>query len=248
MNVLITRPERDTSELKARIEALGAAVLTASLIEIEFLPVDQTEIGRASGLIVTSRNALRAIAASEAFERARTVELFAVGPATAAMARSLGFTNVVEGPGTAEKLAASIAERLKGQRGEGARLVQLAGDHVAFEMAEALSRHGLSVAKIVAYRAVAAETLPDEVSAAVKRGAIDAVVLLSPRTAETWAKLVAQLPSEIDLTRIKHLCLSAKVAAALPAPLSSAALIAQSPEIGEIITLLYRLAGDNKNR
>lgn len=245
MKVLITRPERDAADLKSRIEALGASVILAPLLRIEHRALDHADLDGASALIVTSRNALRSLAASPILETARRLEIFAVGAATAAMARDLGFEKIVEGPGTGAGLAAEITKRPPTASGP---LVHLAGDHLAFDMAASLAPPGIAVKVIRAYQTVAAETLPAEAAVALADDTLDAVILMSPLTAKTWAKLASDLKSAADLARISHVCLSAKVASALPPPLSAGALVAKTPQIDEIVTLLYRLAGNTKNR
>lgn len=245
MKVLITRPERDAADLKSRIEALGASVILAPLLRVEHVPINPAELDGATGIIATSRNALRSLAASPILDTARHLELFAVGAATAAMARDLDFEKIVEGPGTGAGLAAEIIRRPQTASGP---LLHLAGDHLAFDMAASLAPHGIAVKVVRAYQTVAAKTLPAEAVSALANNALDAVILMSPLTASTWATLATAVTDASNLARIAHICLSAKVASALPPPLSPAALIANTPQIDEIVTLLYRLAGHTKNR
>ncbi len=70
------------------------------------------DLDAAQALIVTSRNALRALSAHRHLDKARKLPLFAVGEATAAAARELGFAEVTPGPGTGAGLAG--ADRIQG--------------------------------------------------------------------------------------------------------------------------------------
>ena len=108
MHVLITRPERDAADLKSRIEALGCTVTLAPLLEIELGDVAADAFTGASGMIATSRNGLRALAKSPALHAAKKLPVFVVGPATAQLARDLGFQTVIEGEGTAAGLVPLI--------------------------------------------------------------------------------------------------------------------------------------------
>ncbi len=97
------------------------------------------ELGGAQGLIVTSRNALRALAAHRELDQALKLPLFAVGDATARAARELGFARVTAGPGTGVALAELISSELNPDRGP---LVHLAGETLAFDLKSALERQG----------------------------------------------------------------------------------------------------------
>ena len=108
MRVLITRPEPDAAYEAELIAARGHQPVLAPLLEIEFCKAALPLAG-AYGLIVTSRNALRALAAHPDRVAASRLPLYAVGEATAEAAWELGFAEVTAGPGTAEGLAALIA-------------------------------------------------------------------------------------------------------------------------------------------
>ena len=92
MHVLITRPEPDAAALRAQLEALGHQVTVEPLLKIEHLPIASDVLAGIAGLIVTSRNGLRALAASAAINAARELPLIAVGPGTAQLARELGLS------------------------------------------------------------------------------------------------------------------------------------------------------------
>ena len=111
MHVLITRPEPDAAALRAQLEALGHQVTVEPLLKIEHLPIASDVLDGIAGLIVTSRNGLRALAASAAFNAARELPLIAVGPGTAQLARELGFAHVVEGSGTGDATSCPSSSR-----------------------------------------------------------------------------------------------------------------------------------------
>ena len=98
MRLLVTRPEEDAVAFKAHLVALGHQVTIEPLLTISTADADPIELEGAPAIIATSRNGLRALAGSEQLDAAKLLPLFAVGPGTAAVARSLGFTAIVEGP------------------------------------------------------------------------------------------------------------------------------------------------------
>jgi uroporphyrinogen-III synthase len=240
MHVLITRPERDSGDLKSRIETLGCKVTVAPLIEIAINVIAASELDGSSGLIATSRNGLRAIALSPSLEAARSLPLFAVGPATAALARELGFREVIVGAGTAADLVPLIKDHAGTQRGT---LAHLAGDHLTFDLGTALAAIGLGYQRINAYRSVAAKTLDEHIARLLANHKLDAVILMSPRTASVWANLVRALSETPDLSKVTHICISNAVAKALQSLAPTKIEVSGAPASDEIVALVYRLAG-----
>lgn len=243
MHVLITRPERDAADLKSRIEALGCTVTLAPLLEIDLGDIRAGAFDGASGIVATSRNGLRALVQSPALQAAKDLPVFVVGPATARLAREIGFQTVIEGQGTAADLVPVIVAHCGG----GIKtLAHLAGDHLAFDLARALGDHGISLVSVPAYRSVAAKTLKQPALDLIAAGAIDAVILMSPRSARTWQNLTQALPGPSALTAITHICLSQAVAEGLQPSGRFTTEIAALPTIDEIVALVYRLAGNAK--
>ncbi|MEQ1653667.1 MAG: uroporphyrinogen-III synthase [Hyphomicrobium sp.] len=247
MHVLITRPERDAADLRSRIEALGCRVTVAPLLSIELGPIDVAALAGATGIVATSRNGLRALAQSAALPAATRLPIFVVGPATAALARDLGFSTVFEGGGNAEGLVPCILEC---KAALGGPLVHLAGDHLAFDLGSALDGHGIILKAIAAYRSVAAKTLDASVSNLLATGRLDAVILMSPRSARTWSTLIDALPVKTDVSKVTHICLSPAVAQALGSMRQTTDAIpteiANQPNSEEIVALVYRLAAETK--
>lgn len=257
MHVLITRPKADAQDLKQRIEALGCTVSIAPLIEIEYLPIAADALVNAVGIIATSRNALAALENSEAVGIARKLPLYAVGNATAQVARQLGFENVITGAGTAADLVPHIVAHNRLKSGA---LIHLAGDHLAFDLKSALSKENIQLQQITVYRSIAAPSLPSKVVEGLASGAIDAVILMSPRTAQTWCELITKMPRPVNTAGLTYICLSEAVANALTTALhesgdgtydkdrirNSKVKIAQCPDLNSLLAIVQSLAGDTK--
>jgi uroporphyrinogen-III synthase len=241
MHVLITRPEGDAEILKSQIEALGYRATLAPLVSILPNAIPASAIEGASVLVATSRNALKALAQSPAFDLARTLPIHVVGPGTAATARQIGFADVFEGAGMAADLATALSAKARTNE----RIVYLAGDVLTFDLEAALRDAKVNVLSVPAYRTVAAKSLSPNVAEALERGEIDAVILMSPRTAQTWARLAGGLKVE-GLSGIAHLCLSEAVAKALLSRLAAEnVIVAARPNLEEMLALLKRLAANS---
>lgn len=240
MHVLITRPEGDGETLKERIEQLGCRATLAPLVNIVFETIPLSALRGATALIATSRNALRALAASPALHAAVALPLYTVGPGTTAIARELGFNDVREGPGTGAELVPMLTAD---GRTKGGSFVHLAGNVLAFDLKTALAGQGINIKTVPAYRTVAVENLSPAVTEALRNRDIDAVILMSPKTTEAWLRLAAEVLVPAALSGMNHLCLSEAVAKALKAQLAAGNIyVAARPNLEEMLALVKRLA------
>ena len=239
MHVLITRPEPDAAELRAQLDALGHEVTVEPLLRIERLPIAAATLDGVAAVIVTSRNGLRALAESAAFEGARALPIIAVGPGTAQLAREFGFAHVIEGPGTARDLVPLIVETSSTRPGP---LAHVRGEDVAFDLHGALRAHGLKVREVVAYRAVPASGLEPRTAALLGAGAIDAVILMSPRTGAIFARLMTVGGLREVAGKLVFLCLSPAVAASIE-PLGPRRVeVSESPNSAAMLATVTRVA------
>ena len=239
MHLLITRPELDADAFRARLEALGHQVTSEPLLTIEHLPIATDALGDAAGLVVTSRNGLRALAASPAIAAAQKLPIVAVGPGTAALARELGFTRITEGGGTAAELVPVIADMSRKVNGT---LTHVRGEQVAVDLKTALRVRGVELREIVAYRAVPAAALRPRTRELLASGDIDAVILMSPRTGAIFARLIAVAGLREAAQKLVLLCLSPAVAASVE-PLAPARVeLPDRPNSAALLSAVTRVA------
>lgn len=234
MRVLVTRPEFDATREAEVLIARGHEPVLAPLLEIEFLPGVELGLDGAQALIITSRNALRALAAHAELEQALRLPLFAVGEATARAARTLGFTEVTIGPGTGAGLLPLIRRELHPEKGA---LVHVAAELVAFDLKPVLEEEGFTFRRPVLYRSHPAEALPAEVVAGLTSGEISAVILLSPRTAKTFAALAERHGLVTQANGLVCYCLSQAVAEAVT-PLGLEVRVPAHPREEDVLALL----------
>ncbi len=239
MHLLVTRPESETAAFRAQLEALGHTVTADPLLRIEYLPIATDALEGSGGLIATSRNGLRAIAASPAIDTARRLPLIAVGTGTAQLAADLGFTEVITGPGTGAELVPLIVEKC---RDRSAPMTHIRGESVAFDLKTALQERDIPLRELVAYRGASADALAPETRDLLLAGKIDAVILMSPRTAGIFAQLATEAGLREEARRLAFLCLSPAVAAATE-PLSPTRVeIAKSPNLEGMLSAVTRVA------
>ena len=103
MHLLVTRSALDAVSLEATLAAMGHTTSTSPLIEVERLPVE-LELTGVQGLIATSRNGLRVLT-DDAIQKASTLPLFVVGPATGGAGARAGLSNRHRGTGRGARSA-----------------------------------------------------------------------------------------------------------------------------------------------
>lgn len=234
MRLLVTRPEPDATRQAETLAARGHEPVVAPLLLIEPAKDMTLDLDRAQALIVTSRNALRALSSHPDLAASLRLPLFAVGEATAKAATELGFAKVTAGPGTGEELSRLISDTLDPKTGA---LVHLAGETVAFDLKSELQARGFTIRQPVLYRTVPATRLPESVLSLLRAGKLDGVVLMSPRTAAIFAALVMRHDAVTQASRLDCYCLSAAVAQPVE-PLKARAIVAARPREEDILALI----------
>lgn len=238
MRVLVTRPREDAAGLVAALEARGHAVLLEPLLTI--VPRDDIDWPqgheRAQALLATSANGVRAFARLDA---RRALPVCAVGDASAAAARDLGFEAVTSAAGNVDDLAALVRRRLDPAAGP---LLHPAAGRLAGDLQGALAGAGFTVLRAVLYDAVPSAALSAECRRALNDGLIDAVTLFSPRTAASFVSLVAAAGLAGACGRVAAVCLSPAVAEALSGLEWRRIAVAERPDQAALLAVLDAVA------
>ena len=232
MRVVLTRPQDDSERTAAVLQAKGHDVLIAPLLRVE--PIDATLTTAWGGIVITSANAVAAIASSAACDALIKLPLYAVGARTADAARATGFTDIVTAGGDVRDLMRNIVERRADDKGP---LLYLAGEDRSGDLIGDLAVHGIAAEMAVVYRAVAApfsEALID----ALKAGAAEAVLHFSKRSAESYLAGAEAAQVTAPALKVPHFCLSAQIAAPLRAAGAARVVIAKRPDEAAMIELV----------
>jgi uroporphyrinogen-III synthase len=197
MRVLVTRPMEDAERTADALRAAGHEPVVAPIFAIRPLP-HRIPAG-VEAFAATSANALR----QARFEAGHlAISVFAVGDATAAAARQLGFTDVRSADGDAGDLARLLAGTLPA----GASVGYLAGKQ---RRDEALQRlEGVTIVIVETYENAALGALPDAIRGALESSRVDAVLHFSARSIEIFAKLVASAGLTAQAQHIRHVFIS----------------------------------------
>lgn len=209
MRLLVTRPLDDAQELAATLTARGHEALVEPLLIVSpdldaALPLDGVQ-----GLLFTSANGVRAFALRS---QRRDLPAYAVGEATAAALRDVGFLRVDTASGDVAALARLVALRCRPEDGS---LLHIAGSVVAGDLAGVLGARGFTVRRAALYRAEPVSRLTDPVIDALRAGRLDGVLFFSPRTARAFVTLVAADELHTALRGVTAFALSDAVREAL---------------------------------
>ncbi len=242
MHLLMTRPETEgeADPLETSLIASGHRVTRAPLLAVSYAGT-MPSLDGVQALIATSRNGLKAIA-GKLPPSALTLPLFAVGPATAALGRSLGFRRVIEGAGTGQALHELIAATVRPEAGS---LVHLAGDKLAYDLKGALGADGFSVHTEVVYQTREAGEFPASVVDTCRAGGFDGVILMSPRTARVYARLTHASGLSGAAAPAVHFCLSEAVGQELAGLAPVRIEVARLPNSQEMLALIAHEASDS---
>ena len=205
MRLLITRPSEDAGALKAKLENLGHQVILSPVLAIApradvVIPADDYQF-----VALTSANAVRCLTGSPHLARLRHLPVLAVGPQSAAAARTAGFSRITEAGGDGTGLARHIIATAKPEAGP---VLYLSGHDTASDFTGLLERARFRVRRVIVYDARPAASLAPGTAEA------EGVLLYSPRSARLWLDLAQR--HDIPAKTMVHYCLSPNIAAILP--------------------------------
>lgn len=255
MHLLITRPEPDASAMRDMLATEGITSDVAPLLEITVEAPDSALLERASAIVVTSRNGLRALEASPRLAELISRPLLVVGRGSGDAARGIGFRDVAVGPATAKELVpliiAAWREKILPVSGDLSSnampgpVAHLSGDKISFDLEPPLTAAGIPFVRDTVYRSRAATRLPAAVAEALRLGGYDGIILMSPLTADTYVDLVVGNRLVEGARAAAYLCLSQGIAGRL-APLDAKHVkVTAKPNIEEMLALIRKLAAQS---
>jgi uroporphyrinogen-III synthase len=241
MSILVTRPHPDNEATAENLHARGHVVLLAPVLKFE--PVafhDENEAGYGA-IIVTSANAIRAVAPQLRDLGLLELPLFAVGEHTAAVARDAGFAQVIVAGGDAISLRDKV---MQGARDKvfkkKSSLLYLAGADLSRDLGSDLAAEGISVVTQTTYRMTPIKILPREVCEGFAAHGIEAVLHYSRRSARAFLDAARDEGVEISALAIPQCCLSETVAGVLRDAGASQVLVAATPDENALFETLER--------
>ncbi len=224
--VLITRPEPAASQTASVLQARGYQTLVCPMLEIQpALPLPPAPF---QAILVTSGNALPALSRFDLSTRILTV-----GDATAARAVKAGFRHVLSAGRDAGALAELAAAELLPADGP---LLLASGAGQGLDLAADLQARGFTLRRRIAYRRVAAESLSEEVRAALDAGRVGHAIFFSADTARAFIRCIENPATA--LAGVEALAISSQTELALRNVAWRAIRVAKHPNQDELVALL----------
>jgi len=192
--VLVTRGAGQSAGLVEGLRARGAEVVLVPTVRIA-APDDPRpfhdalrSIGDYDWLLLTSANAVQAVADAAGEGLPPTLRLASAGPATTEAIRSLFPGGAVAAEATGAFGAEGLARALAAMDVAGSRMLFPVSDRSPAALADALRARGANVEVVVAYRTTVPEGVGARLQAALEAG-VDAVTFASPSAVEAFALL-----------------------------------------------------------
>lgn len=185
--IVITRPEPGLGETLAAVEQAGwRAYASPALVVRPRSMVSRGVEGagrRVAALLLTSGQAVAAVAQALPMGISLAVPVFAVGARTAERARAAGFTQVYSADGDAVALAMLLRQSLAPETGP---LLLACGAGQGGALATALRADGFRVLRRIAYETRPVRSPPPDVAGALLAGSIEVVTFFSAQSARSW--------------------------------------------------------------
>jgi uroporphyrinogen-III synthase len=209
-SILVTRPQPVADEFAEKLRREGYTAYIAPMMEYIGVPADFSDIASYQALIFTSTQAVQILAELSAERR---LPVLAVGDTTAAAAIKAGFSDVHSAKGNSTDVAALIRSEAPKLRLK--KILHLCSADTGDDITAAAAKTGVEVVRRSIYKAELVDTIPDDVTAALQRGAIDTVMLFSTRTAENFVKIMLKKGLQPNAAKLEAICISQQVASAI---------------------------------
>ena len=241
LRALVTRPRAEAAALAGALSARGIAALLEPLLDIHFRDSETLpDLTSVQAVLCTSTNGVRAFAR---LSTERDLPLLAVGEATAARARSEGFSKVHSAGGAVGDLVELVNRCLRPEAG---RLLHVAGSLVAGDLSGDLQARGFVVDRAVLYEAQPVAALSDATAGKLAAGIVDFALFFSPRTAAIFARLADQAGIAEATRHVTAISISAAADAALDTLRFRARLVAARPDQPALLAVLDRLIEERR--
>ncbi len=231
MRILVTRPVDDARRTAARLAAMGHEAILSPVIEIK--PTGAAIANEKFDLVIaTSSQALRYC--GEQARILRELPLAVVGARTRRAAAKHGFRSPVH---IAEN-AAALADHVKTSCPATTSILYLAGEERKPDLEANLTQAGFAIHAVPVYRAARAGAFSEEAADIIRQEKIDAALHFSRRSAAIFVALAHDAGLTHECARLKHLCLSADVAAGLSDLRADHVAIAERPSAEALLALI----------
>ena len=193
--IVVTRAREQASELRVRLERLGAAVIELPSIASEPIAFELPDLGRYEWIVFTSANGVDALFGGLARAGLDTralgsVRVAAIGPGTN---RALGRRGVRADVVPERFVAESLLDAFPDPSGPGVRVLLARAETARDVLPVGLAARGYAVDVLAVYRTVAVEPDPADIGR-IRGGDVDAITFTSSSTVTNFCDAVGARP------------------------------------------------------
>lgn len=228
MRLFLTRPEKDCLTSAKAFEEFGHQILTAPLLEIEYLSLQLDDVPKA--IILTSRNGARSL---EKHVLDKETPVYCIGDRTALEARRIGFKNTFTAKGGAEALETLILKKCEDKKG---LIVHYSGKVVQGDLIGNLDKKGYIAKRVLSYKANKLKLSDTLIKALISRK-IDGGAFYSARTGTTFSEQVIEQGLEEYIKPLTAYVMSDNIAEAIKSLPWKEIKISLMPFEGSLINL-----------
>lgn len=242
MRLLITRPAEQADKTIEGLENRGHTCILEPMLHVVHthapLPPDSgAKINGWDGILVTSLNAIPALLSPFIANGRTDIPVLSTGEATKLALEEIGFTNVTHANGSALDVAAHVPEWLgKNQLDSSAKILYPSAQKTAHDLSALLKAMNVSCHTWIVYQTQEATKFSATTEQALGSGAIDGVLLYSPRSARCFGQLVQQ--TKTSGNDLVYFVLSDNIAGALPNVPKTSIFIASEPNEEAMLSLI----------
>jgi uroporphyrinogen-III synthase len=226
MRLLVTRPEPEASRTAKILERLGHEPIVSPLFRLRLLDAP-LPMRRFQAVLVTSTNAVRALAEHPERQLVKSIPLLAVGDQTAVAAKRAGFAEARSAGGAVADLADFARKVCNPESGP---LLYAAGAVRTGDLEGRLRQTGFKVEVHVLYDMEPTSGLTEEAVQALSEHRLDGVLVYSRRAASALT-LALRGAGLAPLSRdISCFCLSRAAAEPLDSVAAGPVVVAERPD------------------
>jgi len=233
-SILITRPLAKAEETARDIVMLGFNSMISPVLDVEPVSFEMPDASGCGGLLFTSAHGVECFVDQlEAQSPFYDVIAYCVGDHTAQAARQAGFENVMSASGEVDDLVDMVVR-------DPASLpyLHVRGKHVSAPLHVLLGACDVQVNIVQVYDTVFAPAFSEDALQAFRLGHIQAVMLYSSRSAESFAALVDRHDLAGALASVKVLSISDAVLGYVQSYPWMAKYVAKKPDRSSLYALL----------
>jgi uroporphyrinogen-III synthase len=235
MRLIVTRPEPDDDRTARALIRLGHEAILSPMLDVVVDPKANIPARAYQAVVVTSSNAVRALARRAVRPVPAETPLYAVGDQTALEAKRAGFLATRSAGGALDDLVALVNGELLPAAGP---LLYAAGEEQAGDLAGELNANGFEVETATLYRTEPRPRLAKVAEVALRAGEVDGVLLYSRRSAAAFA-LALRAGDLAPLGKnVTCFCLSAGCAEPLAKITEGPVQIAEKPDQLSLFALI----------